>query len=519
MTTGGHGDARPPRRAMWIGALLVGTLALLVHAASFGFEVDDAYISFRYAQNLVEGHGLVFNPGESVEGYTNFAWVLLSALGISLGIDPLLFARLLGALATIGVLALSIPAVTRLDARTQSFAPAAPLLLAACGPLACWTFAGLETPLVALLALAAWLAALSARPLPAAGAALALGLTRPDGIALGGMFLLWAIVAGARGGGARGRLSAIVGALLFAAGIGAHVLWRHATYDAWLPNTFYAKTGDLWGQLHNGVPYALDFLRAFVAPWIGVGLWSAAATGNRFPSDARVRATLGVLLVWLVYVVAVGGDGLGMFRFFVPILPILVVTGVVALARALDATVGSPTRGHHIAATAALAGAMLISSFTGTERSLVTAHMSDRNLGGWKRAGDTLAHVLPEGTTIALAPVGYIPYRTGLVTYDILGLTDPVIARREMDFEIGYAGHEKHDGARILSRRPDYMLLGNVDVTEEPRRGLIPPFRPELDIYRDPAFQRDYVSVSIPLDDGGYLNCFRRRELGEPERR
>nr|MBC8422663.1 hypothetical protein [bacterium] len=33
---------------------------------------EDAFISFRYAANLLDGHGLVFNPGERVEGYTNF---------------------------------------------------------------------------------------------------------------------------------------------------------------------------------------------------------------------------------------------------------------------------------------------------------------------------------------------------------------------------------------------------------------------------------------------------------------
>src|SRR5947207_15116687 len=40
---------------------------------------DDMMISMRYARNLVSGAGLVFNPGERVEGYTNFGWVLLMA--------------------------------------------------------------------------------------------------------------------------------------------------------------------------------------------------------------------------------------------------------------------------------------------------------------------------------------------------------------------------------------------------------------------------------------------------------
>ena len=49
-------------------------------------QLDDAYISYRYALNLVEGRGLVFNPGEYVEGYTNLLWTLLVAGGLALGL-------------------------------------------------------------------------------------------------------------------------------------------------------------------------------------------------------------------------------------------------------------------------------------------------------------------------------------------------------------------------------------------------------------------------------------------------
>ena len=67
--------------------------------------VDDAFISFRYAENLVAGNGLVFNPGERVEGYTNFLWVVLIAPFLALGVDPELAARVLGLLAAVGALA------------------------------------------------------------------------------------------------------------------------------------------------------------------------------------------------------------------------------------------------------------------------------------------------------------------------------------------------------------------------------------------------------------------------------
>src|SRR6267154_221619 len=73
---------------------LIACLALL--AWSGRFIQDDAFISFRYADNLVRGIGLVWNQGERVEGYTNFLWTLLMSGGICLGMDPVLFSQVLG---------------------------------------------------------------------------------------------------------------------------------------------------------------------------------------------------------------------------------------------------------------------------------------------------------------------------------------------------------------------------------------------------------------------------------------
>ena len=61
------------------------------------FTVDDAFISFRYAENVTQGHGLTFNPGERVEGYTNFLWVLILAFFHVLGADTVVTAKILGA--------------------------------------------------------------------------------------------------------------------------------------------------------------------------------------------------------------------------------------------------------------------------------------------------------------------------------------------------------------------------------------------------------------------------------------
>ncbi|MCL2825764.1 MAG: hypothetical protein FWD57_17365, partial [Polyangiaceae bacterium] len=69
----------------------VAVSAICVFAVRAALEMlwiaDDAFISFRYARNLVMGHGLVFNPGERVEGYTNFLWTMLMVPAVALDIS------------------------------------------------------------------------------------------------------------------------------------------------------------------------------------------------------------------------------------------------------------------------------------------------------------------------------------------------------------------------------------------------------------------------------------------------
>ncbi|MEZ4824399.1 MAG: hypothetical protein R2942_19210 [Ignavibacteria bacterium] len=51
------------------------------------FIQDDAFISFRYVQNFVDGNGLVFNIGERVEGYANLLWVLILSVFVKMNFD------------------------------------------------------------------------------------------------------------------------------------------------------------------------------------------------------------------------------------------------------------------------------------------------------------------------------------------------------------------------------------------------------------------------------------------------
>src|SRR3954468_9126066 len=42
--------------------------------------IDDSMISMVYARNLADGHGLVYQAGQHIEGYTNLLWTLWMAV-------------------------------------------------------------------------------------------------------------------------------------------------------------------------------------------------------------------------------------------------------------------------------------------------------------------------------------------------------------------------------------------------------------------------------------------------------
>ena len=63
-------------------SVVVACVAFAAMAALFlPTTVDDSYIFFRFSENLAQGHGLAWNPGQvPVEGYTNFMWVVIGAV-------------------------------------------------------------------------------------------------------------------------------------------------------------------------------------------------------------------------------------------------------------------------------------------------------------------------------------------------------------------------------------------------------------------------------------------------------
>src|SRR5206468_8826335 len=60
----------------------------LYQAIALRWLSDDAFITFRYVKNFVGGHGIVYNIGEHIEGYTHFLWLLILSGAAAIGFDP-----------------------------------------------------------------------------------------------------------------------------------------------------------------------------------------------------------------------------------------------------------------------------------------------------------------------------------------------------------------------------------------------------------------------------------------------
>ena len=510
------------RHRIWLLPLIV--LALLSAGLYFYHYIpDDTFITLRYARNVARGDGFVFNEGVRLEGYTNFLWLILLSSAARIGLPLLPTARALSLLFSLALLWATF-AVSRDMARRRDLegweeglaSALPPMLLAASPPYLAWSLSGTEIPLYALLLLAGFELLRRRRPLAAIFAAFGLlGLVRPEGLlfyALAGALLL------ARGE-KRGAVIA-TGAAVLALLYGPYLIWKWSYFGSLVPNTFYAKTGPLGLLIRNGARYVGGFITSYgYLAVLGLLLMKRV-----IPEEGPARLALPFVLLHWAALLLLGGDWMPHFRLLLPTLPLVLLIlneGLVLsiLQGQIERT--ETERGGTLPIVAMVL--VLFVMFPGGlryerfENERFAVHL-------FSRLGKSLGMMLPPETSLGLGSTGAIGYYTDMEIVDILGLTEREIAR-EGRIVTTQPGHMKTDGARVLDREPDLLLLGNIQV-HRGRRGVdeMPLKVQEQDIARRPRFTREYEFVNIPLGGHFYLSCFKRKDYflpvagGEPRR-
>lgn len=216
-----------------------------------GVPLDDAYIHYRFADNLAHERGFAFNPGEPTPGSTSPLWVVLLAAGELAGFDPILTSKVLGAFAFVACAWLTWRLARDLTG-SPVFAGLAGVLVALSGRLAWSALSGMETAAFAALTLLAIYRLLD-RPLDAPVSML-LGLAallRPEGYLLFALLVLNDLLSVIRSQPSvtRGQRSVVIrllsGVLIFALIIAPYIVFSLATTGSPLPSTFRANAREL----------------------------------------------------------------------------------------------------------------------------------------------------------------------------------------------------------------------------------------------------------------------------------
>lgn len=454
---------RLPLPAIILTAILVLHLAVAICGSMP--TIDDAFISFRYARNLTTGHGLVFNPGERVEGYTNFLWVMLIAAGMPL-VNPVLLAKILGVLCNLLLLAAFFRSIHRIAPKAAGLI----LLYLALDPsLIAWSTRGLETSLFTLMM---WLAFQSAcdaagdgrnpRTIDCSAVTTSLAfLTRPEGI----LALLFYPMCTPGFAGHRNRSRILRFAAAAAAMVLPYLLFKFFYFDHLLPNTFHAKTGGGSHVFWRGAAYIAqgwDWPEIILLSMVLVSLPRLIRGRRTGRVERSALAAFAFVLIFLVYILAVGGDSLGPDRFLAPLIPFLVYSAAVSTILTNPAAELQRSRRPLFGriATAALLAALCLNTsplLPQLKNPDVFAMQKELNHPGTQTGLCLARHTRPEDS-IATSVIGRIPYYSGLYTLDVFGLIDPVIAHQKRSgMGSGAAGHEKSDWDYIMSRNPVYI--------------------------------------------------------------
>lgn len=438
---------------------------------------EDAFITYRFAQNLAEGNGPVFNEGDRVEGYSNFLWMAGISCAYKLGFDMPGFSRFVCWLSN----TLTFLLVWFIPFRyfyTRGFSSlVAPFLYVLFLPFHYSATSGLETApytfLIVLCALAILWAHNRALPFAAASILLLLiALTRPEGILFAAFFAAYLGLC---------RLTKkeplrpyIPGLIIIIAGYSLFLLGRFSYYHALVPNTYYAKGSfPLLIRVGLGMFTARCFVTRY--PYFAIFLFMLWKARNLSVERRLLAPLLCFIAAGLTFSICFSGfDWVPFFRYTLPVVPLLMILCGIIVARLWNGVLHHAPRAQRIIWGCITAGCFIIAAEQFYADLMLSFRLRDidafvyynqKVFGAWmkKEIGAT--------GTVCIGDVGRIAYFSEVKILDIVGLTsrDFAMLRKkyvapELEFplcSINFNICKEQERALLLKLQPDYVMLYN----------------------------------------------------------
>lgn len=296
--------------------VMVCAILLVVRALAIGplvFEgIDDANITFAFAENIAQGNGYVFGKVDpvQVEGSTSLAWTLvLTALayaGLPVGPSALVAGTVLFLCS-----ALLCYHIARASGVNDSVALIATLLFVCTAGVVEWqALSGMECGLWCCSILFAWYALSKPVSTTVQICAIALlVLVRPEALFYAPLMIALFWITGTRD---KAQTTQLVVLLTTAFVVAAAVtVWRVTVFGVPFPNTFYAKVGSLPYNLSNGVRYLGSVVAATPLPWLVLSVVLVVDRRRLL----RLDPLLIIAVTTLFLPVITGGDHFNLGRF------------------------------------------------------------------------------------------------------------------------------------------------------------------------------------------------------------
>ncbi len=494
---------------------------------------DDAFISFRYIKNFIEGHGLVFNIGERVEGYTNFLWTMILIVPALLKINIVSFSEILSSFFGIATLCITFLISKLINQKYQdknypnkssillNFVPV--FLLTFTGAFSYWASSGMETSFFIFLVLTGiyfYIKNNNANNLnfytPVFIALSA--LTRPEGILF---FLiiyihkvLFIAIEQRKIKSPRKIFSQkyLVEVSIFIIPVIVQTIFRLLYYGYPFPNTYYAKVTYGFSTFGRGIEYLLSFNQDYLLYGIIFVLPIILLIKRKF--DFVTSLFYLIIFIYSLYVVIIGGDVLSLHRFWLVILPliyilwgmflkeVIILSNEKKLLPANSATMILLTISIAIGAYNYLHCKDKISGIRDNEIALVNQFKMQASVI------NRLEQIRNRRLTIAVSTIGSLSYYTDATVIDMLGLTDAYVAHNpefipeiSNDHSISWK-EKKYNSSYIISRKPDYILFST---------GSKPSAYAERALFTNNKFFYFYYIQFIPRPSAIHLYYYSRK--------
>jgi len=477
---------------------LICMKSAVIEGERYWWLVDDEMISMRYARNQTNGMGLVWNPGERVEGYSNFLWTMYMAL-IHLLPLPAAKTSLVVLITNVFIIIATIPVIAKVTRLLGggTFETACVLVGFVLNlDVTTCTLDGFEA--VPIMFLTIYTIYLIIKGMKDSRLRLStfflislISLLRADGIVISLFLYGLALTL------YNDRRKILIYSLISLVLPVLFLIFRLVYYGDILPNTAYLKVINWNGRLVAGLLFIKGIISHYLFLLVLVVLYTIKSR------RAEVVYLTLTIFIYLGYIICVGGDNFYNNRFLLPFIPLLLIFGIRGVGTMKISSYWLPLLIALLFLTLPMQTAYTVSRPTKPE---------GVNIGNIE-IGLIIKKNTPVDCTVADYWAGSVFYFSERRGVDLLGKVDPIISRMPPASDGRLPGHNKFDYDYSLTmKRPDLVVANfALPVDGEEMRACMDgdgAFTGRL--YFHDQFQKQYLNN--PVDIGTWRTIFIRAD-------